>query len=82
MLISVLLGEEAMVQEEEEEHDKWITDAYRGGIEAPTSCLVHHDTDDSSPARIRIQEHLLDSEYLDACRDGQAVLWPVLPLRL
>ncbi|KAG2220239.1 hypothetical protein INT45_008780 [Circinella minor] len=85
---------------EEEEHDKWITNAYRNGIEAPVSCLVYHsnkdDDDDlettisssspSSPSssieRIRIQEHILNSNYLDTCRKGQVVLWPVLPLRL
>ncbi|KAK4516214.1 tetrahydrofolate synthase [Mucor velutinosus] len=55
-----------------------------GGVEAPTTSLVLTQPR-STHEKNRIQEEMLNSAYLDSCRnyDNQeaVVLWPVLPFR-
>lgn len=56
-----------------------------GGIEAPTTSLVLTQPK-SSNDKIRIQEDLLNSAYLNSCRNSNkqepVILWPVLPFKM
>ncbi|KAI8639287.1 hypothetical protein BD408DRAFT_421700 [Parasitella parasitica] len=56
-----------------------------GGMEAPTTSLVLTQPK-SRNEKIRIQEDLLNSAYLNSCRNNNGqepvTLWPVLPFRM
>lgn len=74
------------------------TTLFYDGIEAPATSLVLLSSPLSPPAttatedtshRILIQQHLLNSAYLEACHprcqeeeQASLTMWPVLPFRL
>ncbi|KAI7894813.1 uncharacterized protein EV154DRAFT_497103 [Mucor mucedo] len=54
-----------------------------GGLEAPATSLVLTNQKQDRSTKIKIQEDLLNSAYLQSCMNGDApVLWPVLPLKM
>ncbi|KAF7731684.1 hypothetical protein EC973_008855 [Apophysomyces ossiformis] len=74
----------------EEDEENWDFNEssvlHLNGIEAPATCLVRTRTSLPQSNELRVQEHLLDSAYLQSCLtetdDDAVALWPVLPIRL
>ncbi|KAI7866598.1 hypothetical protein BDF14DRAFT_1882378 [Spinellus fusiger] len=62
------------------------TVAYKNGMEAPPTTLIFSNTTTAETPALQLQEHVLNSHYIESCTKGTLhspiVLWPILPLRM